>query len=126
MHITKGAINSTEKDGILSFNLFYPEDWTYAKISLINKETRKTLFASLTPMKNSSLKVYDAGEYWVEAQITTNNTIDNAYETIIVNRSSEKTGFELLETPDIPLKQILIISGILLISVVIGLRAKRT
>ena len=126
MHITKGAINSTEKDGILSFNLFYPEDWTYAKISLINKETRKTLFASLTPMKNSSLKVYDAGEYWIEAQITTNNTIDNAYETIIVNRPSEKTGFELLDTSDIPLKQILIISGILLTSVAIGLRAKRS
>jgi hypothetical protein len=77
-------------------------------------------------MKNSSLKVYDAGEYWVEAQITTNSTIDNAYETIIVNRPSEKTGFELLGTSNIPLKQILIISGILLTSVAIGLRAKHT
>lgn len=126
IHITKGTINAIEKEGLLSFNLFYPEDWTYAKISLTSKETRKTLFTSITPMKNSSLKVYDTGEYWVEAQITTNNTIDSAYEIIIVNRTSEKTGFELLEAPDIPLKQILIISGVLLTSVIIGLKIRRS
>ena len=125
IHITKGAINTTEKEGLLSFNLFYPEIWNYAKISLTNRETEETMFTSITPMKNSSLKVYDIGEYWIEAQITTNNTIDNAYETIIVNRTSEKTGFELLGTPNMPIKQILIISGVLLISVIIGLKIRR-
>ena len=126
IHITKGTINAIEKDGLLSFSLSYPENWTYAKISIKNKETKNTLFISLNPMKNSSLKVYDAGEYWVEAQITTNNTIDKSYETIMVNASSEKTGFELLENSDIPLKQILIIFGILVTSIVIGLKARRS
>ena len=126
VHVTKGTINTYEKDGLLSFSLFYPENWTYAKISLTNKETEETLFTSITPMKNSSLRVYDIGEYWIEAQITTNNTIDNAYGTIIVNTPSEKTGFELLETLEIPLKQILIISGALLTSVIIGLKIRRS
>ena len=126
IHIAKGTINAIEKDGVLRFNLVYPENWIYAKISLMNKETKKTLFTSLTPMKNSSLRVYDAGEYWIETQITANNIIDNAYEIITVNSPSEKTGFELLETPDIPLKQIFIISGILLTSVIIGLKIRRT
>ena len=126
IHITKGTINTNEKEGLLSFNLFYPENWTYAKISLTNKETEETLFTSITPMKNSSLKVYDIGEYWIEAQITTNNTIDNAYGTIIVNSPSEKTGFELLETSDIPLKQVLIISVVLLTSVIIGLKIRHS
>ena len=126
IHIAKGTINAIEKDGMLRFNLVYPENWTYAKISLMNKETKKTLFTSLTPMKNSSLRVYDAGEYWIETQITANNIIDNAYEIITVNSPSEKTGFELLETPDIPLKQIFIISGILLTSVIIALKIRRT
>ena len=125
IHITKGAINTTEKEGLLSFNLFYPEIWNYAKISLTNRETEETMFTSITPMKNSSLKVYDMGEYWIEAQITTNNTIDNAYGTIIVNRTSEKTGVELLGTSNMPIKQILIISGVLLISVIIGLKIRR-
>jgi len=126
IHITKATINTNEKEGLLSFNLLYPENWTYAKISLTNKETEETLFTSITPMKNSSLKVYDIGEYWIEAQITTNNIIDNAYGTIIVNSPSEKTGFELLETSDIPLKQVLIISGVLLTSVIIGLKIRRS
>jgi len=126
IHVTKGTINTNEKEGLLSFNLFYPENWTYAKISLTNRETEETLFTSITPMKNSTLKVYDIGEYWIEAQITTNNTIDNAYGTIIVNRPSEKTGFELLETSDIPLKQVLIVSGVLLTSVIIGLKIRRS
>jgi len=126
IHITKGTINANEKEGQLSFNLIYPENWTYAKISLVNRETEKTLVTSITPIKNSTLRVYNAGEYWIEAQITTNNTIDNAYGTIIVNRPSEKSGFELLETSDIPLKQILIISGILLTFVIIGVKIRRT
>jgi minor extracellular serine protease Vpr len=124
IHVTKGAINTNEKEGLLGFSLFYPENWTYAKISLTNRETEETLFTSITPAKNSSLKVYDTGEYWIEAKITTNNTIDNAYGTIIVNTPSEKTGFEILETSDIPLKQVLIISGALLISVIIGLKIR--
>lgn len=126
IHITKGAINTNEKEGLLSFNLFYPEIWKYAKISLTNRETEKTMFTSITPMKNSSLRVYDIGEYWIEAQITTNNTVDNAYGTIVVNRPSEKTGLELLETSNIPIKQILIISGVLLTSVIIGLKIRRS
>ncbi|MGH9999482.1 MAG: S8 family serine peptidase [Nitrosopumilaceae archaeon] len=124
IHVTKGTINVNEKEGLVSFNLFYPENWTYAKISLTNRETEERLFTSITPIKNSTLKVYDIGEYWIEAQITTNNTIDNAYGTIIVNRSSEKTEFELFETLDIPLKQILIISGVLFTSVIIGLKIR--
>ena len=124
VHVTKGTIDVSEKEGRLSFNLVYPENWTYAKISLINKETEKTLFTSITPVKNSTLKVYNAGEYWIEAQITTNNTIDSAYETIIVNRPSEKSGLELLETSNIPIKQILIISGILLTFVIMGVKIR--
>lgn len=125
IHITKGTINTNERDGLISFNLFYPENWTYAKISLTNKETEETLFTSITPMKNSSLRVYNIGEYWIGAQITTNKTIDNAYGTIIVNNPSEKTGFELLEKSGIPLKQILIISGLLLTTGIIGLKIRR-
>ena len=124
IHITKGTINATEKDGLLSFNLAYPEDWTYAKISLINRETEETTVTSITPLKNSSLRVYDTGEFWIRAQITTNNTVDDAYGTITVDKSSEKIYIEFLEMY-IPLEQVLIISGILLTSVIIGQKIRR-
>jgi minor extracellular serine protease Vpr len=126
VHITRGSINAVEKDGLLNFFLSYPTNWEYAKISLVNKDTEETLLTSITPMKNSTLNVHNAGEYWITAQITSNNTIDNAYETIIVDRPSERTGFQLLEKLDIPLKSILITSGILLTTVIIGLIIRRS
>ena len=126
IHITKGAINTTEKDGMLSFSLDYPETWSYAKISVTNMETSQTRITSITPEKNSSLVSYDAGENWVEAQITTKNGIDTAYGTIIVQHPSEKTGLEFLELLGIPLKYVLIISGILVAAVIVGLKFRHS
>ncbi len=126
IHITKGAINTIEKDGMLSFSLDYPETWQYAKISVTNMETGQTRITSITPGKNSSLVVYDAGENWIEAQITTQNGIDTAYGTIAVQHSSEKAGLEFLELLGIPLKHILIISVILVAVVIVGLKFRHS
>ncbi|MGI0089578.1 MAG: S8 family serine peptidase [Nitrosopumilaceae archaeon] len=125
VHITKGQINAIEKNGVLSFDLYYPESWSYAKISLTNKDTGISRTTSITPQKNSSLAVYDGGEHWIEAQITTQNGTDSAYATIIIQNPSEKTGFEFLELFGITLKHILIISGILVTAIIVGLKARR-
>lgn len=126
IHITKGAINTTEKNGMLSFSLDYPETWQYAKISVTNMETDQTRITSITPEKNSSLVAYDAGENWIEAQITTQNGIDTAYGTITVQHPSEKAGLEFLELLGIPLKHILIISVILVAAVIVGLKFRHS
>ncbi len=126
IHITKGAINTTEKNGMLSFSLDYPETWSYAKISVTNMETSQTRIISITPEKNSSLVSYDTGENWIEAQITTQNGVDTAYGTITVQHPSEKTGLEFLELLGIPLKHILIISGILVAVVIVGLKFRHS
>jgi len=126
INITKGAINTTEKDGMLSFSLDYPETWIYAKISVTNMETSQTRITSITPEKNSSLVSYDVGENWIEAQITTKNGVDTAYGTIIVQHPSEKTGLEFLELLGIPLKHVLIVSGILVAAVIVGLKFRHS
>ena len=126
IHITKGAINTTEKNGMLSFSLDYPETWQYAKISVTNIETDQTRITSITPEKNSSLVAYDAGENWIEAQITTQNGIDTVYGTITVQHTSEKAGLEFLELLGIPLKHILIISVILVAAVIVGLKFRHS
>jgi len=126
IHITKGAINTIEKDGMLSFSLDYPEAWSYAKISVTSIETGQTRVTSITPEKNSTLVAYDAGENWIEAQITTQNGTDTAYGTITVQHPSEKTGLEFLELVGIPVKHILIISGILVAAVMVGLRFRHS
>jgi len=126
IHITKGAINTTEKDGILSFSPDYPETWQYAKISVTNMETGQTRVTSITPEKNASLASYDAGENWIEAQITTQNRTDTAYGTITVQYPSEKAGLEFLDSLGIPLKHILIISVILVAVVIVGLKFRHS
>jgi len=126
IHITRGAINTTENNGMLSFSLDYPEAWSYTKISVTNIETGQTRVTSITPEKRSSFVAYDAGENWVEAQITTQNGIDIAYGTITVQHPSEKTGLEFLELLGIPLKHILIISGILVAAVIVGLKFRHS
>jgi minor extracellular serine protease Vpr len=126
IHITKGAINATEKDGMLSFSLYYPETWQYAKISVTNMETAQTRVTSITPEKNPSLVAYDAGENWIEAQITTQSGIDTAYGIITVQYPSEKPGLEFLELLGIPPKHILIISVILVAAVIVGLKFRHS
>jgi len=126
INITKGAINTTEKDGMLSFSLDYPETWIYAKISVTNMETSQTRITSITPEKNSSLVAYDAGENWIEAQITTQNGIDTAYGTMVVQHPPEKAGLEFLELLGIPVKHVLIVSGILVAAVIVGLKFRHS
>ncbi|MGQ0639053.1 MAG: S8 family serine peptidase [Nitrososphaerota archaeon] len=126
IHITKGTINAIEKDGMLSFSLDYPKTWSYAKISVISIETGQTRITSITPEKIPTLVAYDAGENWIEAQITTQNGTDTAYGTITVQHPSEKTGLEFFELLGIPLKHILIISGILVAAVIVGLRFRHS
>ena len=126
VHITKGTINTIEENGMLSFNLDYPEEWSYAKISVTNKDTDETTTTSITPHKSSSLSVYDTGEYWIESQIITKNGTDNAYGTVIVQNPSEKNWLVFFESTRIPLKQFIILSVILVTVLIVGLKIRRS
>ncbi|MGI0026998.1 MAG: S8 family serine peptidase [Nitrosopumilaceae archaeon] len=125
VHATKGTININKNNGILTFGLDYPDSWSYAKISVIKKDADQIHSTSLAPQKTSSLAVYEPGEYWVEAQITTSNGTDNAYDDIIVEKPAMKTGIEFLESFGIPIKEIIIISGVIIASVIVVLVARR-
>jgi len=125
VHATKGTINTNENNGILTFGLDYPDGWSYAKISVIKKDSDQIQSTSLVPQKTSSLAVYEPGEYWVEAQITTPNGTDNAYDDITVEKPAVKTGIEFLESFGIPIKEIIIISGVIIASVIVVLITRR-
>jgi len=125
VHVTKGTINISENDGILTFGLDYPDRWSYAKISVIKKDTNQIQSTSLVPQQTSSLSVYESGEYWIEAQITTPNGIDNTYDIITVEKPTVKTGIEFLESFGIPIKEIIIISGVIITAVIVVLVVRR-
>jgi minor extracellular serine protease Vpr len=125
VHVTKGTINTSENNGTLTFGLDYPDIWSYAKISVIKKGSDQIQITSLVPQQTSSLTVYEPGEYWIEAQITTPGGIDKAYDDIIVEKPAVKTGIEFLESFGIPIKEIIIISGVIIVAVIVVLVVRR-
>ena len=126
IHITKGSIKLKEKDGNVALELDYPDKWSYAKISLTNKETGEIKVASIIPNKMSSISTRNSGEYWAEARIATPNGTDNAYGTITVQNPRYENELEFWESGGVPVRQILIISGIVVISVLVGMISKRS
>jgi len=123
--ITKGAVSVLEQDGKLNFVISHPDEWSYAKISLINKETGKWDTVSATPSKEASILVFKNGEYWVEANIEVDGETFDAYETIKVRTASLDSNpnpFALLEIPERP---IIIIFAIAILIALVGLKIRR-
>jgi len=124
VRVSEGAITINEDGGKLSIDVSSPSSWSYAKISIINKETGKMFTDSIVPGKNSDLTVNQPGEYWIEAKIKDDDKTLSAYATIQVEKIelSEKSLLNMLNLPE---KPILIISAIMIGIVVVGLLVKR-
>jgi len=121
VRVSEGSITINEDGGKLSIDVSSPSSWSYAKISIINKETGKTFTDSIMPGKNSELTVYQPGEYWIEAEI--DRTL-SAYATIQVEKieHGEKNLVNMLNLPE---KPILIIFAIMIVTVIVGLLVRR-
>ncbi len=124
VYVTKGTIIVNDEEGKLNFQISYPEDWSYARISVINKETGKIDTTSVTPKKDSSITVFEPGEYWIESKISSDgNTID-VYETIQVKIASTTKEFSLFDSLDIPERPILIIFAFIVVIALVGLKIR--
>ena len=124
VRVTESAITINEDDGKLSIDVSNPPSWSYAKISVTNKDTGKTLTKSITPTKKSELVIDEPGEYWIEAKIENNNEILSVYETIQIEKVGQKEN-NFTQMLNLPEKPILIISAIMIIMVIVGLSVRR-
>lgn len=123
IHYTEGSISVNQKDDKLSFTIYHPEQWNFAKISVINSKDGKTETITATPERNASIRINENAEYWIDAKIKGDGKTFDAYNTIEVNSINEdQDEFELL---DIPEKQIAIVSGIVIIVGIVGVLAIR-
>jgi minor extracellular serine protease Vpr len=124
VRVSKATIMVNDDNGKLSFDISSPTSWSYAKISITNKETGKKFTESITPNKNSELIVYQPGEYWIDAKIKNNNETLSAYTTIQIEKvKRDKENFEnMLNLPE---KPILIISAIMIIITITGLLIRK-
>jgi len=125
LHITKGTINVDELLGEMKFSVSSSEEWSYAKISVINQNNVIIDTTSATPSKDATITVYDPGQYWIESKIRVNGETIDAYEIIEVTSTLEKKGFDPFGALDIPEKPLIIIFAVVLIIAAIGLKIKR-
>ena len=125
VNVSEATIMVNDDNGKLSFDISSPTSWSYAKISITNKETGKKFTESITPNKNSELTVYEPGEYWIEAKIKDNDKTLSAYATIQVEKI-EHGEKNLANTLNLPEKPILIIAAIMIVTAIVGLWIRRT
>ena len=124
IHLTKGTLKIDQNNEKINFSIDYPEEWTYAKISLIKSDSHVVKITSITPHDTRSLSIHDIGEYWIQADIKTGNKTDHAYQTLVVNYVTENIDLE--DILHVPIKQLTIIFFILIIVIVVGLVARRS
>ena len=123
LHYTQSSISVNQQNQKLFFEINHPQEWSFAKISVINSRDGKVDTTTIMPEKNSSIEIYENSLYWIDAKIRVNGTSFDAFNTIKITTLDENPNrFEII---DIPEKQIGIIAGIVILVGVIGLIKKR-
>ena len=112
LHYTEGSIFVTQENQKLYFDIHHPDEWSFAKISIINSKDASTSTITTTPDKKTSIEIYENSEYWIDAKIQVNGNTSNAFSTIEINSLEENN--DRINIPDIPEKQIVIIAIILI------------
>jgi len=119
LHYTPGSISINQQNQKLFFDIYHPEEWSFAKISVINSKDVKTDTTTATPNRKASIEIYENAEYWIDAKIRVKGNTTNAFNTIEISSLPENS--QRLEIIDIPEKQIGIIAGIVITVGIIGL-----
>lgn len=119
IRISTSSVGAINDNGKLSFAINSDDTWSYAKISVYDKDSDLISTASITPTKSDSVLVHETGQYWIEANIKDGNNTVNVYNTMFVESSSkDQIDFS---ASGIPQRQMLIIAGIIGIIVIVGI-----
>ena len=124
VRVSDAAVNIIKENDELFFEILKPLEWTYAKISAINKETLEKDSISFSSKSNSPLKIYKSGDYWIEVKISTDENTFDVYDSIKINLLSEneKSVFYYLEEIEQP---VLILSIVTVLVGIFGFRMLR-
>ncbi len=124
-HMTQGTINVAEKNGIMNFEILSPKDWSYAKISVIDKDNVIIDTTSATPTKDATITVYSSGDYWIDSKIRVDEETFDAYGIVHVKSAKEKKDMNLFSLIKIPERPLLIVVAVVAIIALVGLKVRR-
>jgi len=119
LHYTPGSVSVTQQNQKLFFEIYHPEEWNFAKISIINSNDGKIETTTATPFKKASLTINENAEYWIDAKIRVDNSSSNAFNIIQISSIAEN--HNKLDIISLPERQISIIAGIASVIGIIGL-----
>jgi len=124
IRVSEATVKITKDNGELFFEIIKPFEWTYAKISAINKETLEKRSISFSPNNIIPLKIYQSGDYWIEIKISTHEKIFDVFDSKIIDSSLENkmSMFSILENIERP---VIILTIIIIIVGVFGTRILR-
>ena len=119
LHYTPGSILVNQQNDRLVFDIYHPDKWSFAKISVTNSKDGKTSTTTMTPNKQGSIEIFENSEYWIDAKIRSNKNSSSAFSTIEISTLDEKDQkFDFIEFPE---RQIMIIVGIITIVGIVGI-----
>ncbi len=112
LHYTQGSISVIQQNDKLAFEINHPDNWSFAKISVTNSKDGKTSTTTMTPSRQGFIEIFENSEYWIDAKIKSGKNTSRAFSAINVSTMEEKLQrFGFIELPE---RQILIISGIVI------------
>ena len=124
LHYTEGSISVSQQDRNLLFEIDHPEEWSFAKISVINSNNGAVDTTTTTPNKvESTIPIFENGEYWIDAKIRVGDNSTDAFNKIIIATLPDDSSRP--QFMDLPLRQIVIIAGALVIVGIVGLVMKK-
>ena len=121
LHYTQGSISASQDKGKLNFKVFFPDEWTFAKISVTNSKNSKTETATATPSHQAVMNLYENGLYWIEGKIKVGEETFDTYKIINVDSVLPGTSkpFDFFNIPE---KQIGIIIAVVAIVGILGIK----
>ncbi|MEM4378872.1 MAG: S8 family serine peptidase [Candidatus Nitrosotenuis sp.] len=122
LRVADGSIDVKEENGRLDFVINSQREWSYAKITIFNTDSRFISSISMTPQKSTPIFIRDAGTYWVQAELRSGQETVNLYNTIVVE--SPQPNQNIIDI-GLPIQQMILIFVVGIIVVVVGLIIRR-
>ena len=122
LHHTQGSVSATQQNQRLYFDIYHPQKWSFAKISVIDSKDGKIFITTATPDRDASIEIYKNSKYWIHAKIQTGGNTTKAFT--IVNVESMLENPYRADLGDIPERQITIIAAAAIIIGIFGLVRK--
>jgi len=124
VRVSEASIVILESENELTFQVKRPLDWEYAKITVTNSETFEERSISITPKTIESLKLYDPGTYWIEANVKSSEDTFDVYEFYEIKKdlSEQKP---IVENSELPERALIILGIIFSIVVLVGLKFRK-